>query len=551
MARYVIQPIAALLEGTSAREFQRADLRGAQRRVEKTLRQKQKHPAQAHSALIERKYLEYFREIEKKFSRAGKISRTQLIKTTDKLIRREHLCYYGKTHAPAHNNYFLKLSPKPSKCYDIAFYNKLAPANPKAHHKHWWRNSVHYARIERKGKEALIGNIQIDAPSAPDWKNNEARQILLMRKNIYRTMVEEALQQALRHRPRRVLFHSGETMQLAQHNNDAGLFKVKITKKNYADYQIRHDNFIAQLAAAWPGEPTPRYNKQLSYPGIILHKNNGYTAIHRKGYQGGMTLLDYIKLEAEKTAGGRLPKRTRQALKRIDLMKKKLWKTNDYKKLLDEIEQIFNYINPERTSKLISQKIATLKKLFTPLPPPTRRPSDHPHDPRPVIKKHSSFFAARLAHGVKLDQALDKFLISYNYHLEFRRAYPAHKIIHLSARTAERLERSPVLLYHPVRDAGCIKTIRIKDIICPKIGESYLIPKENLNTKWPLMKFTHPRINNFMFYEKTLPKIFQRLGLKYRKTIIELDGLNTTKCSEAWEILSDLEAWRKKPLVSF
>ena len=553
MSLYTIQPIADLLDKISGQEITREELAHARHQVQKTLARKEKIPAQAHSTVIEQKYLQYFNKIEKKFSRAGKLSRTRLIHLIDQLLRREHFAYYEKIHEPAHRNFFISGFPTIEECYDIAFYNKKAPRNPKAHHKHWWRSCVHYARLERNPAGIVIGNIQIDAPTKITWRNPHHQQILLMRKNLYRSLVQEALTHAMACRPPRIFFHSGETMERAQHCLIASTFRMqKITEDNFADYQARYEELQPDLANIEVGTQSPYYDKKHGGYGLVIEKTaNAYKALYRGPDNRGQGLSNHMFTEFWNMGGADVkPDKAWKVYCEIFDLKFKLRKTKDYADFLALIESYFRALDSSYRPTHSGEKLSTLKELLVPIVPPRNEGSStDAEDSSSVIKDKEAYEAARTKYLEELDNALDKFLIKYNYQKPFCVGFPQYKVVSLAPATAARLNRSAVLLYHPERDAAQIKTFPPPDALRPKIGKSYVIKKGE--EELPLMKIKHRRLNNFMFYEKTLPEVFDRLGLKYRKTTITTDWIGHAIRSEVWEIIGDWGHWAKKPLVSF
>ena len=77
------------------------------------------------------------------------------------------------------------------------------------HHDDGERKSVFYCRAEWQDKNILLGNLQIDAPRQELFQNTAQENILLRRRNLYRTMVQEALKHAVSAGAQKIIFQAG------------------------------------------------------------------------------------------------------------------------------------------------------------------------------------------------------------------------------------------------------------------------------------------------------------------------------------------------------
>ena len=143
--------------------------------------------------------------------KAGEVSKTRLREIVDQILRAEGWGYARYIHAPLCSNHFY--SSEISQIWDWGFYNPQDPIVGGHVHRQAGRPSSFYARVEWRPQEdeMLIGNIQ----HAYFGQN----MLSLGRiNNLRAVMVHEILRQAVRTGVPRIVFQSGDAMQIAQFN---------------------------------------------------------------------------------------------------------------------------------------------------------------------------------------------------------------------------------------------------------------------------------------------------------------------------------------------
>ena len=108
----------------------------------------------------------------------------------------------------------------------------------KAHHYDNHIGSVYYARFEETAQHVLIGNLQLDdCTEKTNWSHPDRQKIMLQRKNLYLSMVQESIKHALKSDHKEILFQTGDaalTAQFEQGNSD--LYSVPMVGAAYEDF---------------------------------------------------------------------------------------------------------------------------------------------------------------------------------------------------------------------------------------------------------------------------------------------------------------------------
>ena len=249
-----------------------AELEQIEAKIIKQRARKQANPAQKHSCVVEDNYLKILSHLKTHFSAQGSLSVKELLRRTNQFIKDNDFHYIARRHRIAHSNLFYHAV---DKAYDVAFYNRQATKVIKGHHTYRGLRSVFYARFEEQADHVLIGNLQID-DRRPDnsWNKREVRAILLMKKNIYRAMLQESLKVAIAGKKPRILFQTGDSEQFAQRANlISPLKKIKLTAQNYPRYQKAHAELLEKFSALRPGDAALNFSYKHDAYGVIIEKS--------------------------------------------------------------------------------------------------------------------------------------------------------------------------------------------------------------------------------------------------------------------------------------
>ena len=153
-----------------------------------------------------------------------------LLESCDTALDAINANYHGFTNDLAHYNYFIGTGQYAAfdPVYDLYYINKQAqvlsedgPVN-NSHHINYnlALGSVFFARLEKIAKDTLlIGNIQVDANKAADWKNNKLGKVASSAAVINKNMVQEIIKHALSVGAKNIYFHAGDMMEIAQKGN--------------------------------------------------------------------------------------------------------------------------------------------------------------------------------------------------------------------------------------------------------------------------------------------------------------------------------------------
>ena len=164
--------------------------------------------------MVEDNYLKILAHLKDNFNNRSRLSTAEILTLTDQFIQDNNFSYFARETPVAQQNIFYDAA---DRVYDVAFFNRAAANIIECHHKYQGLSSVFYARFEEKDDHVLIGNLQIDDRHKNNvWAQNDLRTILLMRKNIYRAMIQESLKFALAGKKLRIFFQTGDSEQHTQ-----------------------------------------------------------------------------------------------------------------------------------------------------------------------------------------------------------------------------------------------------------------------------------------------------------------------------------------------
>ena len=532
MNLHTIQPLAAALNQNDKPYLKLGDLEQIVTKINNQRKRKLTDARQKHSVVVEDNYLKVLSHLRKSFKNQPRLDTAEILRLTDQFIQDNNFLYFPRRHPVAHRNVFYD---KADKVYDVAFFNHAARGFIECHHKYRGLSSVFYARFEEKDDHVLIGNLQIDDRHQNNsWTQNDLRTILLMRKNIYRAMLQECLKFALAGKKTRIFFQTGDAGQHAQKTNISyRVKKIKFNSQNYAKYHTMHEELLNKFDAVQPGDQALNFNYRHGRHGIVIEKGpKSYKSVfsclpHCQDAKSLDSLLDAVHSYYDQTHEWRYRRepheccRTELGKKILEIDAKMLnnYALNKPLGVLNEINKVFTIIKPDYTEKNRKEKLAYLREHL--------RPTYHAGD----------------AHGV-----IDKFLIKYKYHEIFLNQFPFMRMIKVLP-DAPQNSNSGMGFYDTRYEKYITETFERSKIIVPEIGKTILVNESFASQELIEADFFEKRMYNF--YDKELPKLFAQAGLKFKKTLIrtKIDGKIVR--SAAWEIKTGIKKFKERPLVIF
>ena len=523
---HTIKPLADALGQTDKPYWKFGDLAQIEAKIGNQRQKKLADPQQKHSVVVEDNYLKILSHLKEKFANQSRISTAELIALTDQFIQENDFLYIPQQKHLAHRNVFYD---KAERAYDVAFFNRSAKQFIECHHKHRGLSSVFYARFEEKDDHVLIGNLQIDDRHENNsWTQKDVRAILLMRKNIYRAMLQESLKFALAGKKSRIFFQTGDSGQHAQRINlSYRVKKIKINNQNYAKYRALYEKTLEKFDALQQGDFALNFNYSKGRFGIVIEKSpERYKSVFGCYADSYSSLLSAVHIYYEQTLEHDLlpPHRwPRPELGKIVAAheSKMLNKYFRHQPLgvLNEINKIFTIIDPNYKENNRKEKLAYLRKHVC--------GSAH----------------AGVAHGV-----IDHFLIKFGYHEIFLKQLPFMRMVKVSERVRD-IHSTGMAFYDTRYEKHNTETFDRASIIIPEIGKSYIINANFPGQELIPADFFEKSLYNF--YDKELPKLFAQEGLKFKKTFIHTKIAGEIVRSTAWEIKTGIKKFKERPLVIF
>ena len=483
-------------------------------------------PKQKHSVVVEDNYLKIISHLKDSFKNQSRISAAEILTLTDQFIRGNNFSYFARKNPIALNNLFYD---EADRAYDVAFFNRAASNFIECRHKYQGLSSVFYARFEEKEDHVLIGNLQIDDRHKNNASaQNDFRTVLLMRKNIYRAMIQESIKFALAGKKLRILFQTGDSEQHTQKDNlSYRLKKVKINNQNYAKYCAMHEKLLKKFDALQLGDSGLNFNYGRLSHGVIIEKSpDSYTSVFNCYPSGTNSLLsavhEYYNQALERRYYLDEDERIQDLYVKIRAHNQTMFESyyrNNPTDVLNEINKIFTVIEHNYRENNRKEKLTYLREHIS---------ASHSHE---TIR------------GV-----IDKFLIKFRYHEIFLNRLPFMCMIKSSEVTKKNCFSGNIFFdsrYEPL----ITETFDKSKIIVPQIGKTLLVNENFPGQELIEADFFEKTLYNF--YDKELPKLFTQAGLKFKKTIIrtKIDGKIVK--STAWEIKTGLEKFKERPFVIF
>ena len=519
---YTIKPLAEAFTQHQRDYLKFGDLVQIEAKTRSQRQRKLACPAQKHAHVVEDNYLKILAHVKEQFTGTARLSQREIFKISHAYLEAHKFIYFAKRHRPACKNLFYT---QPDKVYDVAFY---IPQNARLlnyHHTHKNEQSIFYARFEEKNDHVLIGNLQIDdRHPGNSWQNAATRTILLMKKNLYRAMLQESLKFAIKTKKKKILFQTGDADLYTQKTHSrTRLGQLKITPDNYADYQKLHENVLKRFDTLQPGMEALNFNYTFNTFGIIITKTaDAYTSLFAHDSYLPDDLLNSIISYYDHTnhnATRRTQKSPTPIGNQIYFIHEtitRMFFARQPASALRAVNKIFRLLDHNYIERHWAEKLAYLKKnLNAPYPP--------------------------LA-------VLDRFLIKFNYHKIFLRTHPAIKEVKIS-RTLERAGFTIHRFYDTRYEKQLTETIRKTDIIKPELGHTYIVDKKFPGQALFRSDFFEKRMYNF--YDQELPKLFTAAGLKFRRRAIYSRHNGRAIKSTAWEIKTGVEKFKAAPLIIF
>ena len=625
MIYYTIRPIAQFLENNSKAEISRKELARLATSIAQTASSKKINKAAAvhYSAIMDK--------IKKAGTGAQKnISPAQIKIIVHDYIRQHQLHYLTEEHRPAHKNIFKLAGPGQRKSYDIAFYHPESQPDTPFHHSIEYSGiapggeekllaqitaalkkpelasrakieqaaslienntitgrtlrSQFYLRCEELGEILLIGNMQIDARDKNEkWTNEQLQEVIGSNGNMYRIMVQTAIQEGLKRGLTRFIFQGGYANEITQWaRKEEFQAREIITTKNIKRYQEQYKTLEAQYHEIAPGDiialknpygdkrssvvitKTAKALKCMDYEAGFLIPGI-YSLSYQKGFRAGLNMKtiqeDFIKTIS-------IEKKIKESLREFSMhyfaseendyyssidsghikyatIRAKYWKSRPenerllhcshkefYRDLaisfagqnasavLHAINKIFDYVIKIDFSEQKTQKIKYLTELL-----------------EATGGKCADVTSSETKTVYELIQP---FLVHFGYHKLVLENFPNLKqIIN---------EHGGVTLYDPRQNYWSIKQTRAPRPELNKLETLVFTDRSKNKKSYPVLGDSH--LHNW--YEETLPAVIKKLNLTIKPTLITTDKMGGNYgTAYGWEIITPRAELQARGIICF
>ena len=527
MKNLIIKPLLLMFDNIKDRDsVTLGDLHQVENKVKKSIEKKLSIESQSHSIITDKMYLHIVEQLKPFFNDSKKIKKDILLSETNKIIRAENFYYVKNEHYAKDINTFSPIPESASvkKCYDLAFYNALSDNTRKdCHHEHASRRDVYYMRFEEFDEKVLIGNMQIDDKYPDRWGDKNKGAVMLTKKNIYASMVQEAIKHALEKNYGEILFQAGDAVHYSQWRVKNPYEYVELNNSNINFYQDLRTKGIEQFNSLKIGD----YGLNARDPyteSVIFEKTDEYYKTHDSCYASDdlLVIADYIEKEIiekrdmyfEETA--QVP----ELLKALEYH----FLSKEAGLALGTIDKIFHYLYININSRHNSEKIKYLNSLL----------------------KNSNEAINHESFNVKA--AVNEFLTKFNYEALFLKKYPNI----LKIKKHKSIAKGPQYFYNFIDN---VNVFNKRHIVPIKVGKIYkMYPDFNFICDF------YPENNNTYrtsnWYDTVLTEILDKLHLQYK-----LKPIFTIPCSSyakpgkikahAWQITDGLNEFAKRPMLVF
>ena len=449
-------------------------------------------------------------------------------------------------------------------------------------------NSLFYLRVENFNKNMLIGNMQIDDLSLDcDDQPPPLSPILYTKRNIYAHMVQQALKTAVAAGVKKIYFQAGHAAELSQWDDDDTIRNRElITPANLPAYEKIYAEQLKELGAIKIGDEelyAPKHAPELTR-GVVVKKTA--QAVYTRPRDGGL-VLPYVLSTAPYFNGYRpeineqtiLPDFTKiiscnledtlrtivncasaeigidakncrydlldiqPILREIDesrpekpapalihathrslyLDLKIAYAAGDAQKMLHALERIFVYVVPPVAPTATSEKLAALQALCA-AKPETFKTSGKPVPQMMAVPDDNLGMITKPP--VKLYELLQPFLIEFKYHERLQKHIPGTAVL--------KLPNDMIFLNHVKENRWTQVNIAQKPILhemAPKAAQA-----RRQHDYAPHLAHRESAI--FNLYQVTLPKIFKKLNLRFKKVLLSPWLNQDTMKTPVWEILT-------------
>ena len=591
--------------------------------------------------------------LKKFFGCKKKVTKKFIHTRVDHWLRARNFNFICQKHAPAHNNSFSPAgrAETPAETYDLGFYHEHSDNNnktTKAHHasrvvtfdnnlaprikarlpeiittanqgKDENLNnlmnelltetcsdevavrSLFYLRCESFDDKLLIGNMQLDAPINKDaWENPRVAAAINNKSNIYKVMVQQAIQEALRQGKTKLYFQAGHAAEIAQWYSE-GSFRCRevITEENLAVYEKHHALQLKKLEKIKIGHHGDYWRKldEVFSRGLVVKKtpygaytkllgntyllpfimdpaplHNGYRQDRCKNditINISLNLENYLKENVEKdktsiqlgealrmpdnydlqTLASRITRfRQLQPGQELEMLKQRSLYVNlklayaerAPAKALEIINQIFDYVIPIDHEAQKQEKIAELEKLFSQNQDIYITTKDGRSHQVPLDDPgDTGKYGENTPYApIKLYALLQPFLLKFNYHELVLKHVPGSEVIKTKgARFALcHKDDNRLWLINPIEEP------KINNIAPKWLGISRARQREE---DWT----TETRI--FDLYEHFLPSIFKKLNLDFKKSVLATRRNDRIIKAPVWEITTPMAELAQRNYICF
>ena len=474
----------------------------------------------------------------------------------------ENLIYLSDS--PQNNNQFLE------KTVD-SLEEIISKVNKKSKY-----NSIFHTSCEFFGKSVLIGNMSIDKKRSPEkWGDVSTGNIMLNKDTMRHIMVQETLRHVIQKGSQSIIFYAGAAADLAA----AGFYERKkereIVSQDNIEEQLKiYSSLEKQFNKIKIGDKNVngsvvcKKTKQHIY---VLPKSCGYIIptiydlSYVEGFRKGIDLKsiegDFIKkytlkdailrrIETEedksvsidvrgyeKIANTIIPRKLFDAMdkeKRIihechksfytDIIKALLLK--DYENLLWSINKIVDYVMEVDQNQQKNEKIKFLKIYATQYKEKIEKITGH------------RYFVGNEDKDI-LHAFLNEFLIKFNYDKLLLNKFKALRAVP---------QKNGGYMYFKNQDKFYIKIDK------PEKPEINGMCYKMLGKDGQYDDYGYPIIaesSAFLWHEYTLPGIFKKLNLSYKKTLLTSSKLSKVIKSYGWEITNPKDELVNRPIINF
>ena len=445
MENLTIRPLLKFMESLKRDYMCAGDWEQLENKLKNQLRAKK---SQGQPTAIDLAYLEIIRQVTEEIAGRVKVANTEIISRVNNIITRSRYAYRKQVHTVRHKDnvfYVTKERSGRTRSYDLAFYHPQAPAKARGHHEDNAARSVYYMRCEERGTKILIGNMQIDPSSSRDWESPEIARIMCQPKNIYRSMVQEALKHALQRGKTEIAFQCGDANEITQWVAPK-LKYLKVTKNNYD--KIYKNYLQAQKKFGPEGiQKGTRSTRMVTETWCVVEKGPKEYKLFREYVKMNLIFNEILRADIPGVDHA-----TRQKLKRA----KKAFHQH-----IPALVKNIKAQKPKQTLAALEKLVAGVSEQSVPLHKPAQK----------IAQLKSLKYQGDNIYYV-LDE-LKNFISDWGYDELLMKKFAFLRKVRIP-----QAEGPDDLIYYNHKDTSRTKIVRKKDLHIPQIGQSYLVPVE-------------------------------------------------------------------------